>query len=694
MKKPDPSFVIITFLLLFNLNLFAQPANDNACNATVISVENTGCEPTTTYTYSGATPSSWGGCINGTQDPDVWYKLTVPANGQFNFKMDHAAGNFDLIIASFYYGNCSSLIPFQLGNGIYCFFSLPYTGTATNLVPGSTVYFRVYKPNNAQTSGTFRMCVSNNTSLSDEPCSAGFMDLEDADPLGQACLPTHSYTYTGATLTPGIPNPSCQSSYFSEIRDVWFKVRVPQSGKLTINSPAQQATVLTAYSATACNGTFTQLACASSAPLVFNATSGSLVYIRLNKWSNTIYPDATVLLCAAARNDVAAVNNSVGRIGIAIDTPFAKLDVSGDGIFRDKLTVASDLETRGNLIVQGNIINRTANTGLTGQLTLDSLAFPSRLGNKLSLYGGFGGGYYGWGIQGGTLQMFSDASASTIAFGYGSSNSFTERARIINQGEYGMTLKGRIQLQTGTNSAGLWLTNTANNANVSFIGLASDNQVGFYGPGAGWGLTMNTNTANVGIGLTGGNPLRPLSFPAALGEKILLYPGGVGEVGIGVYGNELRLHADNPGAKVSFGTQDNAGNFTETGKFEKSGVYALSVFGSIWANGTTYASDSRFKQNIVPLDNSLDKIMKLSGVSYQMKTSEFPGQHFDNNPQVGLIAQDVEKIVPEVVSTNADGYKAIDYAKLVPLLIESIKAQQVKMDAMQKEIEVLKRKVH
>ena len=51
---------------------------------------------------------------------------------------------------------------------------------------------------------------------------------------------------------------------------------------------------------------------------------------------------------------------------------------------------------------------------------------------------------------------------------------------------------------------------------------------------------------------------------------------------------------------------------------------------------------------------------------------------------MGLIAQEVESIVPEVVSTNEDGYKSVDYAKLVPLLIESIKAQQ-------KEIEELKR---
>jgi hypothetical protein len=686
---------ILTIILLFTASeMLAQPANDDACNATAIAVENTGCEPTTTYTYSGATPSGWGGCSNGTQDPDVWYKFTVPANGQFTFKMDHSAGNFDFIIASFYYGNCGSLIPFQSNNSLFCFFSLPFTGTGTNLTPGSTVYFRVYRPLNGPSSGTFRMCVSNNNGLADEPCNAGFIDMDAADPLGQPCLPTRTYSYSGATLTPAVSNPACQTADYAAIRDVWFKIRVPQSGKVNVATTLGQGTVLTAYSATACNGTFTQIGCAIYNPLSFNSTPGSDIYIRVHKWTGGPVPAASVSLCAAERNDFATVNNNLGRIGIAIDTPFAKLDVAGNGIFRDKLTVGSDLETRGDLIVQGNIINRTANTGLTGQLTLDSLAFPSRLGNKLSLWGGFAGSHYGFGIQGGTLQMFTDAPGAVIGFGYGNSSNFTERARIIQQGEYGMTLKGRMQLLTGTNSAGLWLTNASNVANVSFIGLLNDNQVGFFGTGgAGWGVTMNTVTANVGIGLNGVNPTRPLSFPAALGEKILLYPGGVGEVGIGVYGNELRLHADNPGAKVSFGTQDNSGVFTEVGKFEKNGAYALSVFGSIWANGTTYASDGRFKKNIAPLRHSLERILKLDGVSYQMKTEEFPGQHFDGNLQVGLIAQDVEKIVPEVVLTNKEGYKAIDYAKLVPLLVESIKTQQAQLEALKKEVEALKRKI-
>src|SRR5687768_2282977 len=117
-------------IILFSpLIMLAQPANDDACNATLLSLENTGCEPTT-YTYTGATPSGWGGCSNNTQDPDVWYKLVVPANGQFTFKMDREFGG-GYIIASFYTGNCSNLLPFQSNNGLVCFFNLPFSGTGT-----------------------------------------------------------------------------------------------------------------------------------------------------------------------------------------------------------------------------------------------------------------------------------------------------------------------------------------------------------------------------------------------------------------------------------------------------------------------------------------------------------------------------------------------------------------------------------
>ena len=250
-----------------------------------------------------------------------------------------------------------------------------------------------------------------------------------------------------------------------------------------------------------------------------------------------------------------------------------------------------------------------------------ALNFASTLGNKISLYGN-SGNHYGFGVQGGLLQIHSDAAAADIVFGYGSSTSLTENMRIKGNG-------------------------------------------------------------NVGIG--NNNPIRPLSFPAALGEKILLYPGGVGEVGIGVYGNELRLHADNPGAKVSFGTQTNAGAFTEAGKFEIAGGYALSVFGSIWANGVTYASDERFKENITAIQSPLQKLLQLHGVEYEMKTTAFAKNNFLPGRQIGLLAQNVEKIIPEAVHEK-DGYKGVDYARLVPLLIEAIKEQEARIQILENQL--------
>ncbi len=196
---------------------------------------------------------------------------------------------------------------------------------------------------------------------------------------------------------------------------------------------------------------------------------------------------------------------------------------------------------------------------------------------------------------------------------------------------------------------------------------------------------------NGNIGIAGViNPVKPLSFPPSLGEKILLYPGGIGEVGIGVYGNELRLHADNPGASVSFGTQDNAGAFTQAGRFQISGVYGLFVNGSIWANGTTYASDARFKQNITAITSPLQKLLKIEGVEYEMKTELFQKNNFIPGRQMGLLAQNVEQVVPEAVNEK-DGYKGVDYARLVPLLIEAVKEQNKKIELQQIEIDNLKK---
>lgn len=704
--------VMLLFFIVAGFYAKAQPANDDACGAINIPVENTGCEPTTVYNYTGATWSSGSGnqnCINPGNNLDVWYKFTVPANGEAIVAIANGDGNG--YMAELYSStSCNALtILNQTTNGFHCLFTntnnpSPGTQSYRALTPGSTVYiraFRYYGNTTQFANGSIKICVSNTNGLADEPCNAGFIAIDAADPLSQSCEPVKQYDFNNATLTPAIPNPSCLfSGYYSFIRDVWFKVRIPASGKINLSIKSAGIYInnswhIVTYTSTACNSSFTEIGCTAGygTSTFTNLVPNSIVYCRLIANSSVAQPNGQVKICVSNYNSTPTIDNT-SKIGIGIDTPFAKLDVAGSGIFRDKLTAANDVEVRGNLIVKGSIIGKYGPSVIQGStiiqggsLNIDSLEMVSKLGNRIALYGGLGNSpKYGFGIQGGTFQMFADAPNSNIVFGYGNSYAFAERAKIFNQGEFGMSLTGRLQLKSGTQSAGMWLTNMSNASNVAFVGMASDNQVGFHGTGgAGWGLTMNTTNANVGIGLNGGQPLRPLSFPAILGEKILLYPGGAGEVGIGVYGNELRLHADNPGAKISFGTQTNAGVFTENALAQRNGAFAFSVLGSLWVNGTTYASDERFKQNISVITSPLEKLKQLRGVEYEMKTDEFNRFHFTKGRQMGLLAQNVEQVVPEAVQ-EMNGYKGVDYARLVPLLIESIKELQQKVTELENRI--------
>ena len=209
-------------------------------------------------------------------------------------------------------------------------------------------------------------------------------------------------------------------------------------------------------------------------------------------------------------------------------------------------------------------------------------------------------------------------------------------------------------------------------------------------PGIAGGRFIIKENGNIGIG--NNNPSRPLSFASAAGQKIQFYQSAAGEYGIGIEGGELRIHADQPGSRVSFGTRSNAGVFTELAKAEQNGAYAFSIFGSLWVNGTTYASDERFKQNIRPISSPMQKLLQINGVEYEMKTTEFEKNHFQSGKQIGLIAQNVEKIIPEAVN-EMDGYKGVDYAKLVPLLIESIKEEHRQSEKLRQEVNELKQLV-
>lgn len=97
-------------------------------------------------------------------------------------------------------------------------------------------------------------------------------------------------------------------------------------------------------------------------------------------------------------------------------------------------------------------------------------------------------------------------------------------------------------------------------------------------------------------------------------------------------------------------------------------TYNLEVSGSIRASDALLSnSDERLKENIYPIDNALSRVGQIEGVYFNWKNKE--------GKQVGVIAQQVQKVLPEVVSEDKDSYLSVDYSKIVPLLIEAINEQ-------------------
>ena len=115
----------------------------------------------------------------------------------------------------------------------------------------------------------------------------------------------------------------------------------------------------------------------------------------------------------------------------------------------------------------------------------------------------------------------------------------------------------------------------------------------------------------------------------------------------------------------------------------------LDVNGSVNCTGGTCSSDLRWKKDITPLENVLERIQKINGVSYYWKKEEFKDKNFDEQQQIGVIAQEVEAVFPELVKTDGEGFKSMDYQSLTAVLLEAIKEQQALIDNQNQRIETL-----
>jgi hypothetical protein len=115
------------------------------------------------------------------------------------------------------------------------------------------------------------------------------------------------------------------------------------------------------------------------------------------------------------------------------------------------------------------------------------------------------------------------------------------------------------------------------------------------------------------------------------------------------------------------------------------GTTASGTAGEIRATGDItafYSSDIRLKENITPIPNALEKVKQISGNTYDWKEG-YEEVHSHKGNDVGVIAQEIEEILPQIVTNRDTGFKAVQYEKIIPLLIEAIKELSAKIDRLE-----------
>ena len=209
-------------------------------------------------------------------------------------------------------------------------------------------------------------------------------------------------------------------------------------------------------------------------------------------------------------------------------------------------------------------------------------------------------------------------------------------------------------------------------------------------------VTEPAAAGEIGITRVSGNPTDPTTHVIYLKSLDTIGNGSTDKI---MFVNKTNTMEGTSG-KITFGTGTNAitfgagsssVNFNSTGRLRHFGsvwLYrvdssnngSLTCDGDVTAFRQTTSSDERLKKNISPITDGLDKVLKLQGVNYQFTHDR------DNRREVGLIAQQVEEVVPEVIGEREDGMKTVNYGALVGVLIEAVKE-------LSQEVETLKAKL-
>ena len=398
------------------------------------------------------------------------------------------------------------------------------------------------------------------------------------------------------------------------------------------------------------------------------ASDGNVTFIRDVNANNFIASDSVTI---AGNLDVALDANITGTltVGVSVVTPnifVTDLSTSNvntsnlDAVVANVTTVNSNLASI-NTASTAEALNVAGNIQLEGQ---DALKFDDGLGNNTYIQGN--NGELLLGTQNlDAIVIYNDQTVDFIEGFY------SPDAEIDN------LLSGNIVI------SGNVITTTTNNGNINI-----------FGDGTGAVLTGNLVSSSVIetpiIRVTATNQA------TGLGTGALRVNGGAA-INRNVYIGENLTVSNNIvctndltvtgliNGQIATAIQP---SITAVGT-----LTGLTVNGQIFATGDItafFSSDARFKDNVKNIDSALDKIKAINGVTYDwndLAKSEL--QHADDTRQIGVIAQEIQAVQPELVKTRDTGYLAVDYEKLSAVLIEAVKELTAKVESLEAKLDSL-----
>ena len=362
----------------------------------------------------------------------------------------------------------------------------------------------------------------------------------------------------------------------------------------------------------------------------------------------------------------------LGNVGIGTNTPSAKLAVQN-----------------GSVLFAGN----TGTTPIAGAGTR-MMWVPEKAAFRA-------GGVMGNEWDHGNIGNFSTAiGQSSIASGMAS----TAIGRDHDVSGIGATAIGRNNLVTGDGATAIGRDNEAAGEGSSALGF-STNATGYAAISMGLSTTASGDYSFAGGSLTtasgfntvalGLNTQATGNYATSMGasteaQGAFSFAMGDGSIAAGSASMAMGVSTQSSYASLALGRyNDDTGSssvwnaadyvFTigdGTSASNRSNAMYVQKNGDVWIQGNlSQFSDERLKKHIDPIEGALESITQLNGVRYDWKNQEQMG----TDRQLGVIAQEIEVVYPELI-TEVEGYKAVNYIGLVPVLIEAVKTQQQMID--------------